>query len=329
MASLGERLREERVRRGLTLEQISASTKINPAMLAAIEAENFDQLPGGFFARSFVRQYARALDLDEAEFDAELSRLTASQPEPLRHDEDAFQPDVHGLKLRPQRRSGTGSQLLGRLFAFVLIVAVCSGVYVFWERSRQAGASEPAARASSDAATQSATPPPQQASQLPPAPAESIAEAGQQAGPAEQQASVTTGLPGAPPAQIEPAKTEPATDTIADAAPVRVELAARGEVWVRAVSGGRTQFEGTLQAGDARTFLSSEPITVKVGRPTSVELKLNGQPAGPLEPADRPLTIEFTRESFRILRPTAEPPATRPTAEPPAPRPTDEPPAAP
>lgn len=314
MTSLGERLREERVRRGLTLEQVSARTKINAAMLAAIEAEDFDQLPGGFFARSFVRQYARVLDLDEAEFDAELSRLAVSQTEPVRHAEGVFQPDVHSLKLRPQRRSGTGRQLIGRLLAFVLIVTACSGVYVVWERSRQDRALRPGARAASPAAGRPVAAPPQEPVNQPAStPEQASVAAAQQA---EAAAAQPAGIPAAPapapspaPAAVEPAKPEPATDAEADTAPVRVELVARGEVWIRAVSGGSTQFEGTLQAGDARTFTSGEPITLKIGRPMSVELKLNGQPAGPLEPADRPLTIEFTRESFRVLKPAAEPPA--------------------
>ena len=56
-----------RKRAGISLEQIAESTKISVRFLRAIEAEEFDQLPGGIFATSYLRQYAAAIGLDEAE----------------------------------------------------------------------------------------------------------------------------------------------------------------------------------------------------------------------------------------------------------------------
>lgn len=314
MTSLGERLREERVRRGLTLEQLASQTKIGSAMLAAIEAEDFDRLPGGFFARSFVRQYARALGLAETEIDAEMARLMPEPPP--RHSEPTFRPEVHGVRLTPQRRPGTGPQLLGRLFGFVLIVAACSGLYVFWERSKQPEAAVRATQVTRPTArpAAAAAQPAQQPVEAPqPAPAVEPGiqpqPAGEAAAPQQQTAPVQASSAAAPVEQAK-AVAEPAASTAAadPNAPVKVDLRARGEVWVRATSGGKTQFEGTLQAGDTRTFTSGEPITVKIGRPSAVELTLNGKPAGPLGSAEGPLTLEVTRESFRVLKPAAEPP---------------------
>src|SRR5215469_14916021 len=67
MTSTGETLRRERLRRGWSLEQVAAETKITLHLLEAIESDQFDRLPGGVFARNFVRQYARVLKLDEYE----------------------------------------------------------------------------------------------------------------------------------------------------------------------------------------------------------------------------------------------------------------------
>src|SRR6476620_4718264 len=84
MSSVGEMLRRERLRTGLDLERISQETKISVRMLELIEKDRFQQLPGAVFARSFVRQYARALGLDEEEVVRELDRTFAppSQPPP-------------------------------------------------------------------------------------------------------------------------------------------------------------------------------------------------------------------------------------------------------
>jgi cytoskeletal protein RodZ len=53
--------------RGISLEQIADSTKINIRSLKAIELGDFSKLPGGIYNTSYIRQYARAIDFDEAE----------------------------------------------------------------------------------------------------------------------------------------------------------------------------------------------------------------------------------------------------------------------
>jgi cytoskeleton protein RodZ len=51
--------------RGITLEQISQATKIGVRQLAAIEMGDFRVLPGGIYATSYIRQYARSIDYPE------------------------------------------------------------------------------------------------------------------------------------------------------------------------------------------------------------------------------------------------------------------------
>ncbi len=52
--------------RGISLEQIAQSTKISVRSLQAIERGEFAKLPGGIYNTSYIRQYARAIDYDEA-----------------------------------------------------------------------------------------------------------------------------------------------------------------------------------------------------------------------------------------------------------------------
>lgn len=92
--SIGSILRSERLRRGKTLDVIAAETKICRAILEAIENDRFDSLPGGAYRRGFVRQYARALGLDEEEavgaFQREHLEIPVAlpavpPPRPMRH----------------------------------------------------------------------------------------------------------------------------------------------------------------------------------------------------------------------------------------------------
>lgn len=51
--------------RGLSLRAIAEETKIRLYYLEAIESERFGLLPGEIYTRSYIRQYARAIDYDE------------------------------------------------------------------------------------------------------------------------------------------------------------------------------------------------------------------------------------------------------------------------
>jgi hypothetical protein len=67
--------------RGITLQQISETTKIGVRSLAAIETGDFRVLPGGIYATSYIRQYARAIDYPEDDI-LEVYRRHMSQPAP-------------------------------------------------------------------------------------------------------------------------------------------------------------------------------------------------------------------------------------------------------
>jgi len=61
---VGDALRQARERRGLTIRQIAANTKISTAVLEGLERNDISRLPGGIFGRAFVRSYAIEVGLD-------------------------------------------------------------------------------------------------------------------------------------------------------------------------------------------------------------------------------------------------------------------------
>lgn len=64
---IGEKLKEIRETRNLSLDDIQEETKIQKRYLRAIEDGNFHILPGSFYARAFIKEYAQALGLDYEE----------------------------------------------------------------------------------------------------------------------------------------------------------------------------------------------------------------------------------------------------------------------
>lgn len=67
MLKAGERLKEERLAKGISLEEASLSTKIRSSFLSHIEKSEYDKLPSAAYAQGFVRNYAKYLRLSERE----------------------------------------------------------------------------------------------------------------------------------------------------------------------------------------------------------------------------------------------------------------------
>jgi cytoskeletal protein RodZ len=104
LPSFGERLKREREKKSMTLDEVSSVTKISTRSLRALEEEKFDQLPGGIFNKGFVRAYARQLGIDEEQAIADYldaagetelavasAALPAPPPEPEYRSRDASQ----------------------------------------------------------------------------------------------------------------------------------------------------------------------------------------------------------------------------------------------
>jgi cytoskeletal protein RodZ len=67
--------------KGISLRAIADKTKISLCYLEAIEAGKFDKLPGGIYSRSYIRQYARAVEFDEFELLKAYYVRTGDRPE--------------------------------------------------------------------------------------------------------------------------------------------------------------------------------------------------------------------------------------------------------
>jgi cytoskeleton protein RodZ len=61
METVGSYLKQQRERAGVALENVATATKIRASLLQDLESDRLDRLPGGVFARGFVRAYADAI----------------------------------------------------------------------------------------------------------------------------------------------------------------------------------------------------------------------------------------------------------------------------
>jgi hypothetical protein len=155
-SSLGRRLRDARQRQEGDLSLIAAQLRIGAQYLAAIEEDDLSKLPGGFFTRSFYRQYAIYLGIGESEIQLELDRLMSRENAPLLPGQG---PRKEGSDLPPlpsyAERPRSARRVVTAVAALVGVVAGCGFVYQFWfsgDRGSVLGsAPESAVTSSSDA----------------------------------------------------------------------------------------------------------------------------------------------------------------------------------
>ena len=82
MSDFGTKLRQARERRGVTLRDIAEHTKFSVAALESLERNDASRLPGGIFARAFVRSYAAEVGLDPEATVTEFVELFNIDPAP-------------------------------------------------------------------------------------------------------------------------------------------------------------------------------------------------------------------------------------------------------
>lgn len=271
MGVFGDRLRREREMRGITLDEIAESTKISRRHLEALERERFDQLPGGVFAKGFVRAYAHFLGIDEDQAVADYALASNEQPEP----EDKFPLEIHeepDRELNPRRSS------LPLIFALAALAGVLVG-YFFWLKSKPH--SVPNTVTKQEAQAPNAVP---AASVSPVTPAGSPEPTAAASAPTSDAPASATPEPQAP-AAAQPKK--PAEKTFF------VVVKAKEDSWVSIVADGKSVMQRTLNADRQKLVKAGKEIVLRTGNAGGIDVIFNGKPLGALGNENEPRTLTF------------------------------------
>jgi len=142
MTSVGEILRRERQAQGREMPEIAEDLCITQRYLRAIEEDDIKSLPGTFFYKSFVKQYALLLGLDEKLLVEGVDALTASeQPLPLPGANPKYSPlrEVDPIVADSNRRYFSDRRVGLPVVALGVVVLGCSGFYTWWNKASQPG----------------------------------------------------------------------------------------------------------------------------------------------------------------------------------------------
>ncbi len=299
MTSVGEILRTERESQGREIAEIAEELCITPCYLRAIEQDDLKSLPGVFFYRSFAKQYAALLEIDEKRLLPGIEALTATaEPLPLPGADPRFSERAKGQigdagaaagyseippvrlldpivedgnrRYFPDRRIGLSTAGLAAA------LLVCSGFYAWWSKSPQLTAAIIRRQAPAAVST---------------TPVKTPAAAADASAAKQENATPTVNV----------------TSTTDSEGHVVLNLAATEATWLSITSDGKQIFSGVLQPSQTKTLTGLEAAKMRVGNAGGLEVRWNGKPIGPIGPRGQVRVVLFTPENFQILEPGPPP----------------------
>ncbi|KRN01906.1 XRE family transcriptional regulator [Levilactobacillus senmaizukei DSM 21775 = NBRC 103853] len=134
--TLGKTLRDARIAKGFTLDDLQQSTKIQKRYLIAIEDQNFDELPGDFYVRAFIKQYADMVDLDGAELLKQFdSTLPSTQTQEYVDKVNENNPETRSQQRKVDDRYVKLRRTIPIIGIVVVVLVVLIGIWVAASRS--------------------------------------------------------------------------------------------------------------------------------------------------------------------------------------------------
>jgi cytoskeleton protein RodZ len=299
LPSFGEKLKLEREKRAITLEQISLSTKIGMRMLQALEEERFSQLPGGIFNKGFVRAYAKHVGLDEDQAVADYLEASGEGPAA----KAAAEMEAEIAPSEPREPTPSRQLPWGLFAALLLLVALALW---FWNRRQHKSNNE-------EHPGQSSAP---TATQKPAANSTAGASAGSPRTPVGDANSTQTSAPAkeeeGPLTKPVPASEKNAVTTAAKIAPATpatgeftVVILAREDSWISITADGKPIIDETLVAEDQRAVHARKEVVIKAGNTGAIDFVFNGKKLKPQGDYGEVKTFTFGSSG---LQPTPSPP---------------------
>ncbi|MEW9667703.1 helix-turn-helix domain-containing protein [Ammoniphilus sp. 3BR4] len=272
MTELGEMLKQARLKKDYTLEDIQQMTKIQKRYLEAIEHGNLDALPGHFYARAFVKSYAEAVGLDP---EVVLGQAKNNFPPP-----PAEEQIVPLRRERQSKPSIQGVRWLSRVLLYLFAVLILFVIYI---ATTQLGDTPEANPEPTTPNTPIPSPEVEQGAETSPVSPE----------PGQGQPSASNPTPTVPPVVEQPVPAAALSFVsqqnniyryeLTGAKDITVTILAKGNCWLRILKNGQNGErvdELTLTAGTQKDWnlTGAKEAWIRLGSAPDVQITVNGQP---------------------------------------------------
>jgi cytoskeleton protein RodZ len=124
MPNFGQKLRDERIKRGMNIAEVAHQLRLSEQQIQAIEEQNFSKLPAAVFLRGYIRNYANLLQLDDKTMLVE----AITQPRPAGNIFTSRSTTQRFKAMEPVYQSNRGNRG-GWLLLYVVVILVAFAAY--------------------------------------------------------------------------------------------------------------------------------------------------------------------------------------------------------
>jgi cytoskeleton protein RodZ len=272
-ATAGAKLRAAREASGWSIHDVAAQLKLAPRQVAALEEDDWSQLPGRTFVRGFARNYARFLGLDP---DSVLALLPPPEHAPGL-ERPSFAAARRPMGEIPVERASKPSAARWLVPLVLLAIVAAAGVYQYTQLTGASRGDEivPAAGAPAEATAPAPAGSGSTATALP----NPLADTTAPAAPApEGGVAPAAGAPEKPAAAPAPQPAPTPTPAPAAATDATLVLAFKGTSWAEVRdANGRVILQMTGGAGMTQTVNGTPPFELALGNAPDVAVTFRGQ----------------------------------------------------
>ena len=272
LTELGKRLKEAREQRHMSLDDLQEITKIQKRYLIAIEQGNYVIMPGKFYVRAFIRQYAEAVGLHADElFEQYAHEIPTTQQEELPGELS---------RVKSRQLSEQGAKVLDVLPKFLIGALVVGVAVVLWFFFQNRAVNEqPKEQIINEKAEFEQS---EQANEQPVEKQNEQQSEKEEENEQQEQSSE---------AMIKVVETNGRKSTIeVTGEQLIIELATKGDAWIEVKNGkGKAFARKMMYANQSETFdLTNETeVLLVIGQTLNTEVKINGQMLEyPVNPSD-------------------------------------------
>lgn len=132
MTELGARLKEARLAKGYSIDDLQEITKIQKRYLTGIEEGNYSTMPGAFYVRAFIKQYAEAVGLNGDEL---LETYKTDLPNPAGDEVSKNIPTTPSRRSLGGRSSNKFKEIFPMLVVALFIIAIIIIVWTLYQKT--------------------------------------------------------------------------------------------------------------------------------------------------------------------------------------------------